>query len=107
MHKYTIHFGKNLSVLQIELQIQQEINLKRNQLPQEITAKSIFNTIEDTKKVIIIIIIIIFSIFGQIIQKMNIQAQTMNQKIQTTQTNQKTQTTNFPYTRSKKKILLR
>ena len=63
-------------------------------MPQEATAKSIFNTVEDTKKVIIII----FSITGQIAQKMNIQAQTMNQTIQTTQTNKKTQTKNFPHT---------
>ena len=63
-------------------------------MPQEATAKSIFNTVEDTKKVIIII----FSITGQIAQKMNIQAQTMNQTIQTTQTNKKTQTKNFSHT---------
>ena len=77
----------------------------RNQLPQEATAKSILNTVKDTKKVIII-----FSVIGQIVQKMNlqtIQTQTMNQTIQATQTNQKTQTTNFPYTRSKKKIPFR
>ena len=46
-------------------------------------------------------------IVQRIVQKINIQTQTLNQTIQTTQTNQKIQTTNFPYIQLKKKILFR
>ena len=82
-------------------------------MPQEATVNKILNTFENTKKVIIML----FSkmarygkiglIVQRIVQKINIQTQTLNQTIQTTQTNQKIQTTNFPYIQLKKKILFR
>ena len=85
----------------------------RNQLPQEATVKNILNTFENTKKVIIMLFPKmaryekIGLIVERIVQKINIQTQTLNQTIQTTQTNQKIQTTNFPYIQLKKKILFR
>ena len=98
-------------ILQIELQNQEEINQKRNQLPQEATVKNILNTFENTKKVIIMLFpkMARYGKIGQIVQgivqKINIQTQTLNQTIQTTQTNQKIQTT-FPIHTIKKEDTL-
>ena len=71
-------------------------------MPQEANVKNILNTFKNTKK----LIIMLFSkmarhgkigqIVQRIAQKINIQIQTLNQTIQTTQTNQKIQATNFP-----------
>ena len=79
-------------------------------MSQEATVKNILNTFENTKKVIMLFSKIarydnIRQIVQRIVQKINIQNQKLNQKIQTTQTNQKIQTTNPPYIQLKKKIL--
>ena len=82
-------------------------------MPQEATVKNILNTFENKKKVIVLLFSKmarygnIRQIVQRIVQKINIQTQTLNQTIQTTQTNQKIQTTNFPYIQLRKKIFFR